>query len=153
MRRRDALHALERLQAALRLARLRRLRAEALDEGLHVRDLALLLLVQRALLRELRGARLLERAVVAAIDRRLLVLDVDDAVDDAVEELAIVRDQQQRAGIVAQPALEPDDRVEVEVVGGLVEQQQVRRTHQRLRDVEPHAPAAGEIAHRARLVV
>ena len=32
MRRRDALHALERLQAALRLPRLRRLRAEALDE-------------------------------------------------------------------------------------------------------------------------
>ena len=47
--------------------------------------------------------------------------------------------------IAAEPALEPDDRVEVEVVGRLVEQQQVRRAHQRAREVEPHAPAAGEL--------
>ena len=40
----DALHALERLDAALRLARLGGLGPEAVDEGLQVRDLALLLL-------------------------------------------------------------------------------------------------------------
>ena len=43
----------QRLQPALRLARLGGLGAEALDKGMHVRDLALLLLVGRLLLREL----------------------------------------------------------------------------------------------------
>ena len=52
-------------------------------------------------------------------------------------------------GIALEPVLEPDDGVEVEVVGRLVEQQQLRRAHQRLREVQPHAPAAGEARDRA----
>jgi hypothetical protein len=63
---------------------------------------------------------------------------------DLVEELAIVRDQQQRARVPEQPLLQPQHRVEVEVVGRLVEQQQVRRRHQRAGQVQAHAPAAGE---------
>ena len=54
----------------------------------------------------------------------------------------------QRAGVALEPVLEPEDRVEVEVVGRLVEQQQVGRAHQRLREVQPHAPAAGKARHR-----
>ena len=69
---------------------------------------------------------------------------MDDAVDDAVEEIAVVRDEQQRAGIAREPVLEPQHGIEVEVVGGLVEQQEVRAAHQRLREIEPHPPAAGE---------
>ena len=34
------------------------------------------------------------------------------------------------------------------MVGGLVQQQQVGAAHQRLREVEPHPPAAGKIRHR-----
>ena len=49
MRRGDQLHALQGLQSALGLARLGGLGAEALDEGVHVRDLALLLFVLRLL--------------------------------------------------------------------------------------------------------
>ena len=56
VRRRDPLHPLERLQPALRLARLGRLRAEAVDERLEVRDLALLPGVERLLVREALGA-------------------------------------------------------------------------------------------------
>ena len=55
-----------------------------------------------------------------------------------------MRDQQQRARVAREPVLEPEHGVEVEVVGRLVEQQQVGAAHQRLREVEPHAPAAGE---------
>ena len=57
-------------------------------------------------------------------------------------------DEQQRARVAAEPVLEPQHRVEVEVVGRLVEQQQVRAAHQRLREVEAHPPAAGEARHR-----
>ena len=54
-------------------------------------------------------------------------------------------------GIARQPVLEPEHRVEVEMVGRLVEQQQVRAAHQRLREIKPHAPAAGEARHRLAL--
>src|SRR5690606_18669512 len=116
MRGRDALHPFERLHATLRLACLARLRAEALDEAHHVLDLALLALVHRLLLRELRRALLFERRVIARVDLRLTVLEVHDAAHGTIEELAIVRNHEQRALIVAQPALEPDDGVEIEVV-------------------------------------
>ena len=67
-----------------------------------------------------------------------------DAVDAGVEEFAVVRDQQDAAGIARQILFEPEDGFEVEVVGGLVEQQQVGAVHQRARQVQAHAPAAGE---------
>ena len=73
---------------------------------------------------------------------------MDDGVDDGVEKVAVVGDQQQRAGIAAEPVLEPQHRVEVEVVGRFVEQQQVGAAHQRLREVQAHPPAAGEARHR-----
>ncbi len=60
-----------------------------------------------------------------------------------------MRDQHQRAGVAFQPALQPDHRIEIQVVGRFVEQQQVGTAHQRLRQVETHAPAAGKVAHRA----
>ena len=57
-------------------------------------------------------------------------------------------DHDQRAGVALQPGLEPDEGVEVQVVGRLVEQQQVGRAHQRPRELQAHAPAAGEAVDR-----
>ena len=54
-------------------------------------------------------------------------------------------------GYFAEPVLEPQHGVEVEVVGRLVEQQQVRAAHQRLREVEAHPPAAGKARDRIRV--
>src|SRR5688500_18760188 len=113
MRGSDTLHALQRFQTALRLARLARLRAEALDERLHMFYFALLTGEERSLLGELRGALVFECGVVTAIGMRLTVLDVHDAVGNAVEELPVVCNQKQRAGILAQPGFEPQDGVEV----------------------------------------
>ena len=76
------------------------------------------------------------------------MFDIDDTVADAIEEFAIVRDQQQRAGIGPQPGLEPEDRVDVEVVGGFVEQQQVGAAHERTGNIDAHPPAAGKSADR-----
>ena len=45
----------------------------------------------------------------------------EDPLDaDRVEEVAVVRDHQQRAGIALEPVPQPDDGVDVEVVGRLV---------------------------------
>ncbi len=147
MRLGDVLELLQRLDAALRLARLGGLGAEAVDEGLQVRARALLALEGRLLLREALGALALERGVVARVGDEPLPVHVHDRAGHAVEELAVVRDEQQRARVGLQPVLQPQHGVEVEVVGGLVQQQQVRAAHERAREVQPHAPAAGERGH------
>ncbi len=142
--RRNQLHALERLQPALGLAGFARLVAESLDEPPHVGDLALLLAAIRLALGELGGALRLEGRVVAAVDAYPGALHVGDVTDQRIDELAIVGNQQQRALIAAEPALEPDDRVQIQMIGRLVEQQQIRTADQRLGEVQPHAPATGE---------
>ena len=80
VRRRDPLHPLQRLDPALRLLRLRRLGAEAVDERLQMRDLPLLLRVGRLLQRELLRALALELRVVARVRPELQRVEVDDAV-------------------------------------------------------------------------
>ena len=113
-----------------------------------MRSLALLLLVLRR--GEHHGGRALalEARVVARITLEPLRVDVDDHVHHAVQEIAVVRDDEKRPGVAFEPVLEPEDGVEVEVIGRLVEEQQVRGAHQRLRQVQPHAPAAREARDR-----
>ena len=68
---------------------------------------------------------------------------------DAVEKFAVVRDDEHGGGLAPQPGFEPDDRVEVEVVRRLVEQQQIGRAEQRPRQRQPVAPTARERRDRA----
>jgi hypothetical protein len=142
-------HAFQRLDAALRLACLGRLGPEARHETLHVRDLALLSLEQRLLLgKDLRTLQF-KTAVVARIEGDPLLLDMRHVIHDPVQERTVMGDQQQGARIGREPLLQPEHRVQVQVVGGLVEQQQVRAAHERLGQVQAHAPATREIRHRA----
>ncbi len=85
--------------------------------------------VQRRLQRQFLGALLLELRVVAGVGADGAILDVQYAVDDGIEELAVVRNHQQRARVARQPFLQPDDGVEVEVIGGLIQQQADRRAN------------------------
>ena len=55
-------------------------------------------------------------------------------------------------GLARQQLLEPEDAVEVEVVRGLVEQQQLGLAHQLARDREPLLPAARQRRRRLALV-
>ena len=136
------------LHAALGLARLAGLGLEAVDELLQVGALGLLLLVRDLLLAQVLGALSLEGGVVADVEPGPAVVQVQGMGAHPVEELAVVRDQQQGAGVLEQPLLQPQHRVQVEVVGGFVEQQQVAGHHQRARQVQAHPPAAGELADR-----
>ena len=147
VRRGDQLHALQRLDPALRLLRLRGLGAETVDVRAQVCDLPLLLDVRRLLQRERLRVLPLEGRVVAAVGSQRVAVDVDDSRHDGVEKIAVVGDQQQRARIALEPVLEPEHGVEVEVIGRLVEQQQIGARHQRLRQIQPHAPAAGKARH------
>ena len=97
---------------------------------------------------ELLGTHVLELAVVAAITYELRVVDVHRHLCHRVEEFAVVADCDHRSLIALEPGFQPNERVEVQVVGWLVEQQQVGRAHERARQLQPHAPAAGEAVDR-----
>ena len=71
---------------------------------------------------------------------------MEDAVDGAVQQATVVADQDQRAGIGLEIALQPDRGLQVQVVGRLVEQQQVRLREQQRGQRHAHPPAAGEFA-------
>src|SRR5207248_8319022 len=135
---------LQQLDAALHLTRLRRLGAEALDEGLHLRPPARLLLRLRREALLLRRAQLEVALVVAGITAQALGLEGEDAVDLAVEEFAVVRNEEQRLARPAQEGVEPLQGGNVEVVGGLVEKEQFRILQEEPRKRGPHLPAAGE---------
>ena len=135
---------LEQLDAALHLRGLGRLVAEAIDEHLHARDFFVLLALGLAQAFE-HGVALLDvLAVVADVVGQLAQVNVGDARDDRIEEVAVVRDENDRVGIGAEIFLEPVAGFEIEVIGRLVEQQQVRASEQELGQRDTHLPAAGE---------
>ena len=91
-----------------------------------------------------RGGLLLEvRGVAAGPRGQAAAIELDDARRQRGEERAVVGDEQQRAGVPAQVLLEPADGVDVEVIGRLVEQQQIR-----LRTPAPCRAARGGASRR-----
>ena len=113
-----------------------------------MRTLRLLLLVGLLLLGQTLGTGTLERAVTTAVEGDFALVYVGDIVDHCVEEIPVVGNQQQGAGVVLEKVFQPQDGVEIQVVGRFIEQQQVRWTHQGLRQVKAHPPATGEVGNR-----
>ena len=107
-RRGDFFHPIDLLELALRLRRLARLRPEAIGKKLERRDLLLLVLVGGELLLFARRFLLDVAVPVPAITEQLGMRDLDDAADERVQKFAIVRDHEDRAGIILQIILEPD---------------------------------------------
>ena len=100
-----------------------------------------LLLAWRAL--QARGLRLEVGGVVALVREEAAAVHLADPLGHVVQEVAVVRDGQHRAGVGAQELLQPQHRLGVQVVGGLVEQQQVGRLQQQLAQRHATALAAG----------
>jgi hypothetical protein len=136
------------LDPGLRLRRLAGLGAETIDEGLQVVAFGFLLGAGGRLQPRLFRTSFLEVVVAAGVEIKLAFVEVHDGIDRIVQELAVVADDQRRVRISLQPRLEPECAFEVEIVGGLVEQQQIGLRKQRRRQRHPHAPAAGEFRHR-----
>ena len=72
-----------------------------------------------------------------------------DVVADPLDEVAVVADHDERARPAVEQVLERGQRVDVEVVGRLVEQQDVGLGHQQAHQLQAAPLAAGEVAHRA----
>ena len=140
-----ALDLLDALHALLCLCGLRGLIAELVDEDLHVGDLSLL--------RGSLGPQLLEvvlalaqvGGVVSGVGGEPAVLEGRHVGDAGVHEGAVVAHEQHGTVVAREELLEPLDALEVQVVRGLVEQQQVRVAKQQLGQGDAHLPATGEV--------
>ena len=140
----DRIELRQALDPRLRLARLRGFRFEAVDEGLQVLALRVLLHLclrgQLAFLGELLG----KRRVAAAIDRQLGLIEMQDVADAGVEQFAVVADHQHGVRVAAEVIVEPERALEIEIIGRLVEQQEIRLREQDGGQRHAHAPAARE---------
>ena len=134
--------------------RLRRLGAEAVDDGLQPGDLlalpggdlggAPLVLGAGAHVLRVGAAVLDERA-----GRRLArTVEMEDAGDRLVEQLEVVADHEQGAAVAAQEPEQPFLGVDVEVVGRLVEEQDVAAGEEDAGDLGTAPLTAGEHADR-----
>src|SRR5262249_51191480 len=68
---------------------------------------------------------------------------------DAIKKMAIVRDHDEHTFVVAQILLQPVDRIEVEVVGRLIEQQRSGIAEKHLSKKHANLLAALQLAHLA----
>ena len=71
-------------------------------------------------------------------------VEVEDPVDDRVEQLDVVADDHEAALVAAQEVAQPPDRVGVEVVRRLVEQQRRRAGEEDAGQLDPAPLAARE---------
>ena len=147
----DAIELVEHLAPALRLAAL--LPRDVLaDEVLGLVDERLLPLEDGALAREIIGAGDGVRAVAQGVHAEAARAELHGLRGDGIEERAVVRDHEHGAAVRAEPALEPRDGVEVEVVRRLVEHEQIGLEREDDAEVQAAALAAGERSDRPRQV-
>lgn len=93
-----------------------------------------------------------EGVEAAAVGVQLLVLEVHDLVADGVEEALLVGDDDEGAlALRGKVLLQPQDGPEVEVVGGLVEEEERWLHEERAGERDALDPAAAEGARRPRL--
>ncbi len=151
-RRLQPLNLFELFYPALDQLGLARLVAKAADKGFHVFDLGALVFVGRLL--QLVAALALDQVgrIAPLVFDQPPARDLDRTIGHAVQKVAVVRDQDDSARIVCQVILEPVARLEVEMVGRLVEHQKFRAAHQQFRQRDTHPDAAGKLGHVAREV-
>jgi hypothetical protein len=135
---------LDELDLALRLPRLRGLRAEAVDEGLVPGDLLLALLDLGFLPLPRPPPSRPRTRCSSGVERHRLVVDVGDVGADVVEEAEVVRDDDREALVGDEELLEPADRDDVEVVRRLVEEERARVGREDLSEEDSELEAAGE---------
>ena len=115
------------------------------DELLDVLDLVLLLLVRLGLVDLLLAAGLVVRVVVTTIVQELLHAHVDHVCAHTVQEIHRVGDQDEGAVPLLHVLLQPHTGLQVQMGGGVIEQQQRRLDEQSLGEGDTHTPSTGHI--------
>ena len=149
----DALDLVQFLDAALHLLGLGGLIAESVDKRFEMIDPVLLIFVRRFQLRPPLGLLRDVVIVIPGVEKRALVPDFQNAIHGNVQKIAVVRDHHKGVGIIRQIIFQPVARFQVQMVGRLIEQQQVRLGQQKFRQAQAHLPAAGKLLRRAIQIV
>src|SRR5207244_13054838 len=85
------------------------------------------------------------RGVIALVDADPALVDLARDLRDVVEEVAVVRHEHDRARVSGEELLEPADRLRVEVVRRLVEEEEVRVLHEHPAESDAALLAAREV--------
>ena len=104
-------------------------------------------LVLARLVLEALGLLLQPGRIVALPGHPPAAVQFQDPAGDVVKKIAVVGDDQHRAGVFDQVLLQPGDGLGVEMVGGLVEQQHLGRLEQQPAERHPARLAAREGRH------
>ena len=135
----------------MRLARGVRLVAPAIHIGLQLLAAFLLFLARRFGLRLALAPLAFELFIIAGIERRLAACHVKDVARDSVQEIALMADDDQARPVGLEKRLQPERRFEIEMVGRLIEQQEIRLGEEQRGKRDTHAPATGEFIERSDL--
>ncbi len=103
------------------------------DELIQLRDLFLTLSITGFHARADLSLRQHHVVVSARVGNNALIIDVRGMGADFVQEMAVMRNNDQAARVCQQIFLKPVNGIEIQVVGGLVQQQNVGIAEQRLR--------------------
>src|ERR1700678_162846 len=128
----DALDLFQFFDAALHLLGFRCLIAKTVDKHFQLLDAITLIAVGRLQLFVALGFLGQKFVVVPGVKPKFLVPDLRDFVYGYVEKIAVMGDQHEGVRIIMQIFFQPVAGFEVEMVGGLVEQQKIRFLQQQL---------------------
>ena len=148
----DHLELVQRLDPRLDLAAFRCLVAEALDECFRLLYLLLLLHVGFLYLPDLLLAPHEVSGVVAAVAGEIPVEELIDFIDHVIEEALVMGNDHQASVEGPEVFLEPDKRLDIQVVRGLIEEEEVRILKKDACKGDAHLIAARELAGRTRKV-
>jgi len=139
----DPFGALELPDLLLHLLGLGVLGAEAADERLGRFDLPLLVLGSVCQSLVPLSLLLLEVVVAAGVQVDDPPVEIGYVSDHAVEEVTVVADHDERSRPGKQELLQPEQAVEVQVVGGLVHEKQIGLFEQQPGEGDTHPPTSG----------
>ena len=120
---------------------------EFLDDLLLVADLGLVIHIGVVLLLTQRFFALGVSGIIAPEHHAAAVLKLDDLADGPVEKVAVMGDDQYSAFIIHKVCLEPADTVHIQMVRGLVQNQQVRLLQKKFAQRHTGLLSAGESGH------
>ena len=139
---------LQLLHLLLHLHGLRSLIAETLYKRLHISDFLLLVLVSPQLLFTTLTAQRDILVVLHAVVHYPAARDFQRTVRHIIDKGAVVTHQHHSRCRLRQELLQPLDRLNVEVVRRLVQQQHVGLLQQDFRQLDTHTPATRELTRR-----
>ncbi len=135
------------------LACLRLVGCKAAHEILQLGDLVLGLRIHRQLLRTCLRRCQHVVVVIAGVNLQCAVIHIGHVGTYLVQEMAIMGNDDHGRIALVQHIFEPADGVDIEVIGRLVEQQDIRIRKQCLRQQDAQLPAWCDVAHRALVLI